>query len=393
MMATADRASKNSLDTPSIPAPLLVGLPHPSPRPMPRRSPALALSALLLGAAQVPAQEFRLPTPEEYAERALRAEQAPLFAEDGPLTVTLRTDISRIRQTRSVEEELEGTLTYTSSDGTEVTVPVKVRARGNFRRQARNCSFPPLRLNFAGRQARGTLFEDQDKLKLVTPCHDTRDNDQQYVLQEYLAYRTLQLLTPTSYRVRLLRVTYEDPDGGYDTRTVTAFVLEGDEQMARRNRATLGGWEQLHPGLMDPEPAALADLFQFMIGNTDFSTVYFHNATGIRTEAGKHQVVPYDFDWSGVVSARYAVPDGRLPIRSVQERLYRGFCHVVDQAGLIQRFNDAREGIWSLYESMEELAPRERERALRYYKQFYDIINDPRKFRSDVTESCLKIPS
>lgn len=360
---------------------------------MPRLSPALALLALLLGTAHAEAQEFQLPTPQEYAERALRAQQAPLFAEDGALAVTLRTDVSRIRQTRSVDEELPGTLIYTAADGTEVSVPVRVRARGNFRRQARNCSFPPLRLNLAGRDARGTLFEGQDKLKLVTPCHDTREQYQQYVLHEYLAYRTYQLLTPVSYRVRLLRVTYEDPDGGYDTRTVTAFVIEDDEQMARRNHATLGGWEQLHPGLLDPEPAALMNLFQFMIGNTDYSTVYFHNATGIRTEEGKNQAVPYDFDWSGVVSARYAVPDEQLPIRSVQQRLFRGFCHVADEAGLIQRFNDAREGIWSLYEAMEELAPRERERALRYYQQFYDVINDPRKFRHDVTEYCLKIPS
>lgn len=395
MMKGAGRPSKLALDTWSG-APPLFGCPsHPDPPPMLRAppAPALALSALLLVAAHAVGQEVRLPTPEEYAERAARSQAAPLFAEDGVLEAVLRTDISRIRQTRSVEEEHPGTLTYTAADGSEVSVAVRVRARGNFRRMARNCSFPPLRLNFAGRDVRGTLFDGQDKLKLVTPCHDAWEQYQQYLLQEYLAYRVYQLLTPASYRVRLMRVTYEDPDGGYDTHTVTAFLLEDDERMAERNFSTLWAWEQIHPGLLDPEPAALVGLFQFMIGNTDFSTVYFHNVTPVRTEAGRYVVVPYDFDFSGVVNARYAVPDEQLPIRSVRQRLFRGFCHAADEAALTRRFNDVREAVWELYESMDGLSDRERTRSLSYFEEFYEIINDPRRFRRDITDRCLRIPS
>lgn len=359
---------------------------------MPLLRSAIPLAAALLAPTLAGAQDATLPTPEEYAERAARSQAAPLFAADDALQVVLRTDVSRIRQTRSTEDEEEGTLTYLGPDGAEVTVPVKVRARGNFRRQARNCSFPPLRLNFAGKEVAGTLFEGQDKLKLVTPCHESRDQYQQHVLQEYLAYRSFQILTPVSFRTRLVRITYEDPDGGFDSRTVTAFLLEDDEQMAWRNRSTLGPWEQLHPALMEPELAALVDLFQFMIGNTDFSTVYFHNAVGIRSEEGRFLVVPYDFDWSGVVNARYAVPDERLPIRSVEQRIFRGFCHEVDQGRLVQRFNDARDAIRALYESLEGLSERERNRALRYFDQFYEIINDPRRYDRDVRGACQKIP-
>jgi len=337
-------------------------------------------------------QEAPLPTPEEYTARAERAARAPLFSADAALAITLRTDISWIRDERSDEEEAEGTVTYTAPDGSEVTVPVQVRARGNFRRDKRNCSFPPLRLNFAGTEVEGTVFEGQDKLKLVTPCHDSRDSYQQYILQEYLVYRVLQLITPASFRVRLVHITYEDPDGGYDTRTKTAFLIEDEEQMAARNRATVSEWEQFHPDAMDDEQASRVVLFQYMIGNTDFSLALFHNAILIRSEEGQYLPVPYDFDWSGVVNARYAVPDPRLELRDVRERVFRGYCREgVDHDALIGLFNEQRDAIWALYEGLTELGDGDRKRSLDYYKKFYETLNDPRRYEREIVRGCLTI--
>jgi len=303
----------------------------------------------------------------------------------------LRTDVSWIRDTRSDEEEAEGTVTYRGPDGADVTVPVKVRARGNFRRDRSNCNFPPLRLNFAGKQVEGTVFEGQDKLKLVTPCHDSREAYQTYVLQEYLVYRVLQLLTPASFRVRLVHVTYEDPDGGYDTRTKTAFFIEEDGQMAARNRALVSEWEQFHPAAMYGEQASLVVLFQYMIGNTDFSLPMFHNAILLRDQEGRYLTIPYDFDWSGIVDARYAVPDPRLPIRDVTQRIFRGYCRPdVDHAALIARFNAQRDAIRTLYEGVPELEEGARKRALEYYDRFYDVLNDPRKYDREIVRACLE---
>ena len=361
---------------------------------MTRHSLVLASALLALCPALARGQEVPLPTPEEYAERARKAEAAALFAEQTPLEVILRTDISWIRDERSEEEEAEGTLSYKGPDGAEVSLPVKVRARGIFRRDKRNCNFPPLRLNFAGKQVAGTLFEGQDKLKLVTPCQDSRDNYQQYLLQEYLVYRVYQLLTPMSFRVRLVTITYEDPDGGYDPRTKTAFLIEDGEQMAARNRATMTEVTQFHPGAMEREQSALVGLFQFMIGNTDFSTAYFHNSTMIRDQDGRFLVVPYDFDWSGVVDARYAVPDPRLEIRDVTQRIFRGFCEEgVDQEALKSRFNEQREAIGALYEGMDGLDEDGRTRAIEYYGKFFEIINDPRRYEREVLRACQEIPS
>ena len=358
--------------------------------------PSLPLALVLLALANAPgaAQEVALPTPEEYARLAAEAEAAPLFASHDALAMTLRTDISWIRDERSDSVEVDGTLTYTGRDGVEVTLDVKVRARGDFRRDKRNCNFPPLRLNLAGEQVEGTLFEGQDKLKLVTPCQDSRDAFQQYILQEYLVYRIYQLLTPVSFRVRLVTITYEDPNGGYDTRTKTGFLIEADEQLAARNRGLVEEVTQFHPAAMEPEQDALVSMFQYMIGNTDYSGPFFHNAILVRGEGGEHLLVAYDFDWSGVVDARYAVPDGRLPIEDVRQRIYRGFCRPsVDTAALVKRFNDQREAVWALYEGMPGLDEGVKKKSLAYYEDFYEILNDPRRYDRDVTRACQEIPA
>jgi len=354
---------------------------------------ALALF-LILAAERSAAQEVALPTPEEYARLAAEAESAPLFASHEALSVTLRTDLSRIRRERSDSVEVDGTLTYTGPGGAEITLDVKVRARGIFRRDRRNCNFPPLRLNFVETQVEGTVFEGQDKLKLVTPCQDNRDTFQQYVLQEYLVYRVYHLLTPVSFRVRLVTITYEDPDGDYEARTKTGFLIEDEDQLAARNRGLVAEYQQFHPAAMEPEQDALVALFQFMIGNTDFSTSYFHNAIMIRGELGQFLVVPYDFDWSGVVDARYAVPDPRLGTENVRQRVFRGFCRPsVDAAALAKRFNDQRDAIWALYEGMPGLDEGVKRRSRAYYEDFYEILNDPRRYRREIEQSCQKIPA
>jgi len=337
------------------------------------------------------AQQESPPTAEELAKRAQKAQDAVLFQSDAPLTLTLSTDISWIRDKRSVEEEVEGTVTYVSDQGEEVTVPVQVRARGNFRRDKRNCNFPPLRLNFAGKEVKGTVFDGQDKVKLVTPCNHSRDSYQQYVLQEYLVYRTFQLLTPLSYRVRLVHITYEDPNGDYDTRTKTGFLIEADDQMAARHEATMVEAELFDPNLTDAAQSSLVALFQYMIGNTDFSAPYFHNAEMIRSN-DEFFVIPYDFDWSGVVNARYAVPDPQLDIRNVTERVYRGFCQEgVDHSAVIALYNAQREAVVALYDAMDELEADQRKNAMKYYDNFYEIINDPGKFEREILRECREV--
>lgn len=363
---------------------------------MNRRHLLLALPLLLPGPAALGAQEYELPTPEEYAERAQRAANSPLFASDEPIRMTLRTDIEWLRDERNDSIEVEGTLTFVDLDGTEVTKPVDTRTRGNFRRNKKNCNFPPLRLDFPTRQMEGTVFEGQDKLKLVTPCHHDRDDYQNYVFDEYLVYRLLNVLTPRGHRVRLVEITYEDIEGDYDTRTRFGFLIEDEDAMAERNTATLEEVTQFHPARTRSDFSVLVALFNYMIGNTDWSPVYFHNVKLIRTQEADYLTVPYDFDFSGIVNARYATVDPSLQnrIRRVRNRLYRGFCRPeLTHPEAVRPFAEKRAELEAVFTDFAALGfehydEDDAKDSIEYLEDFWKVVDDPDEFEDEILDNC-----
>ena len=150
----------------------------------------------------------------------------PLFESQDLLELELATDLrTMVRDIgRHVgnnefegEEQHPARLSYTNQAGETVSLGIQVKTRGHFRRQKTTCNFPPLRLNIKTLEATGTVFENQDKLKLVTHCQDGRDDYEQNVLLEYLLYRVYQEIDTLSYRVRLARITYVDTTGSRDT--------------------------------------------------------------------------------------------------------------------------------------------------------------------------------
>jgi hypothetical protein len=366
---------------------------------MTRPVPLVALLSLLGGvlpAALAGQDVFDYPTPEEFAEAREAAERAPLFLDEEPIRMTLRADIKWLRDERNDSIEVEGTLTFVDLDGSEVVTEMQTRARGNFRRSKKNCRFPPLRLNFRTGQMEGTVFEGQDKLKLVTPCHDERDDYQRYIFNEYLAYRILNTLTPLSFRVRLVEITYEDTSEDYDTRTKIGFLIEDEDEMAARASGTLEDVSQFHPARSFGEYSVLVAMFNYMIGNTDWSPVYFHNVKLVRTEDARFLTVPYDFDFSGTVNARYATVDPSLQdrIRRVTQRVYRGFCRdelVYETA--VAPFREHRAEIEALYADFARHGYAEWdedriEDSLKYFEDFWKVVDDPEEFEKEITRRC-----
>jgi hypothetical protein len=235
----------------------------------------------------------------------------------------------------------------------------------------------------------GTVFEGQNRLKLVTPCNDRRDDYQRYIYLEYLAYQVFRVLSPIGFQARLVEITYEDIEGDYDTRTKIGFLIEDNEQMAARNRATLMEVDEFHPANINAEQSVLVAMFNYMIGNTDWSAVYFHNVELIFTDDYRYIAVPYDFDYSGAVDARYAKPPADLPIRRVTDRLFRGFCRPeLEREPIAELFNSHRQEIQELYTELGRFEGDEMEDALGFYREFYEVINDDGKFRREILGKC-----
>ena len=324
-------------------------------------------------------------------------EITPLFSSNEVLDVTLRGPFSTIMRKRSDEEDLPATLTYDDAARGPVTVEIGIQARGRFRRQREVCRWAPLRLNFRKSSLENTVFAGSDKLKLVTHCRNNSDRHTQVLLAEHLAYRILNLVTDESFRVRLLRITYVDTDKRDRERVDLGFLIEHKDQLARRIGLEVNEAPQTEIDALDARHTNLGSVYQFLIGNTDFSPIRAapdedccHNYVLFGTETGRMLSVPYDFDMSGLVDAPYASPHPRFKLRNVRERLYRGRCVFNEHIeASVQTFLEKKEAIYELLDAHEFFQPGKRKNTLRFIDAFYATIEDPDRMRKTLVENCL----
>jgi len=246
-------------------------------------------------------------------------------------------------------------------------------------------------MRFETETVEGTVFEGQKKLKLVTHCQTRRSQYQQYLLQEYLIYRAYNLMTDKSFRVRLVKITYADSQERDDPFTRYGFILEDEDKMAERLGGKILEVENVHPDLTDYELSNRLAIFQFMMGNSDWSIPGLHNIKLIRLDGEPTPyAIPYDFDWSGIINTRYAKPDPFLNIRTVRQRLFRGFCRDPEVfRDEFAFFNKQKKDIYALYRELSPpLEENELEQATGYLDEFYAIINDPDEAEYDIIEKC-----
>jgi hypothetical protein len=318
---------------------------------------------------------------------AAQSARGTFFQSDSVLAVTLRTDLRTLLRDRDTvnSEWRAATLTYVGPDSA-VTVPLRVRTRGLYR--LKNCEFPPIRLRFVQNEVRGTLWDDLRRPKLVTHC-ENQDNYEQNLLQEYAIYRVFRLFTPVSFGARLLRVTYEDSAGGARPVTRYGIVTEDPERLAERLGGTLVDSAGIRINRLQQSNAVLLSVFQFFIANTDWAMAFLHNIALVRMADGLHGV-PFDFDWTGVINARYARPNPVTHLSSVRVRLYRGLCLPQDRfEPVLARFEALRDSIAAVYRAVPGLEPSVVERTLRYYDEFYRAIADrTRFFRREIEPNC-----
>lgn len=342
----------------------------------------LLLAAPTLLAAQTPQGEPKAPKEKQPYNPPL------VFANAKPVEFTLSAPLSKLKKDRYDQVPYHpGSVSYAGDSG-QVTLPLKVRARGIWRRK--NCEIPPLRLNFNKDSAKKTLFRRLDKVRLVIPCKSGEDYEQ-YVLQEYQLYRVQRLLTPYSYDARLARVTLLDPDKKDTVAQRWAILLEETDAFSARLGAKAEEIKGAAGADLEPYESAVFGVFQYMIGNTDFSIAGLHNVTLLFHDSS-YVPVAYDFDWSGAVNTRYAKPAEQLRIRTVQNRLMRGYCtppEHYEKAFVL--FKEKKEAIYALYRDSlaAALKPNVVNNTLKYFDEFYQVLDNPRLAKRLITESCL----
>ena len=324
---------------------------------------------------------------------------APLFAAHDILEVTIEAPMAKLMEVRPDKKYLAGHFSYTDADGSIRRFAIKLRTRGNYRRDKEHCDFAPILLNFSKTEVAGTLFDGQDKLKLVTQCMTNDGEYTKILLREYLAYRLFQTLTDISYGVRLFRIKYVDTQSGQKV-TRYGFVIEDDRAVARRNALKVVKAERLEDQDHDPARQSLVHLFEFMIGNTEYSLVNpepdkhcCHNMDVLSADGGPPFIgLPFDFDFAGLVNASYAEPNPRYPISGVRMRYYKGPCSAnVLLPGTIELFERKRDDMFRTIDELSRACGAARRSVgwpRRYIESFYDIIGDPDRVQKVLLDKC-----
>ena len=328
---------------------------------------------------------------------AADGERKPLFAGHETLKAVITAPLSQTYAQRDSDVRLyfPGQWAYINEAGESQRLDVSIRIRGNFRREY--CELPPIRLNFKKSQVKGTLFAGQDKLKLVSPCQHGLES-QQKLLLEYLAYRTYEILTDQSFGSRLIRLSYIDSDERLKPWTDLVFVIEDEKDIGDRLGLDKARVAENRFDELDQPTTALYELFQLLISNHDYSVLQgpegsycCHNSVMYTREesADKRIPIPYDFDMSGLVNAKYAAPPSHLPIRLVRTRYYRGLCQPDDvMEAAIAHMLSKKEEILALYETTPELGRLTRNRTLAYVKRFFAILEDEDKLQVQILDRC-----
>jgi hypothetical protein len=322
------------------------------------------------------------------------ANPQPLFDTEEPLSLVLELPLSDLLRRASKKPTVSGTLRYTGADGADVVLDVEVSTRGKSRLE--ECSFPPLSLNLKRQQVAATIFAGQNKLKLVTQC-DRSKAYLRYLNQEYVIYRMYNVLTDYSFRVRMLEMTYRDSGRSGKDKVQPAFFIESDKAAADRLGMASINTGRVKLSQLEPVELSKFTLFQFMIGNTDWSVRSgpegegcCHNGKVIAPPDSNTGwvVLPYDFDQAGLINTRYSAPSDQLRIKSVRQRLYRGFCKSnALLKSTIAMFNDKRSAIEAVTASGPN-GPYSNESVLKYLQGFFEIINDPNKRQKKIIDDC-----
>lgn len=310
------------------------------------------------------------------------------FLRDDILHFKIKTRLREVIRKKDKEERYPSVLTYQDQDGNEITRDIELRARGNMRK--RICYVPPLKIYFPKKELEAQGFNKKyNDFKLVVNCK-TSDVYEDYVMREYLIYKMYNILTDMSYRVQLVNLTLEDVDGKQKDIETYAFLIENDDELAARLKGKILEPKGIVARAIDPGVFDRMAVFQYMVLNTDWYVYNRHNLKVLKAEGYDYPVVvPYDFDYAGIVETPYAVPNEKLPLETVKEPFFLGLCRSEEEyEPTLQLFRDKKEEILQVCQDFSHINDKSRKTILHYLDNFFEVLENPKLVKSKIIEHC-----
>ena len=314
-------------------------------------------------------------------------ETSPLFNTETKLTLKLTYSKKDLLTLTNDSTYINSNILYSVNDGNFQNMEVELRARGHYRRA--NCYYLPLWLKTNKKSSKGTVFEDDKKVKIVLPCAKSKNSNDD-VVKEYLAYKIFEAVSPYYFQTKLIPIQLEELlNEKKIEHQLLGILIQDNKKLAASYQGDVIK-RNMHAKSQDPICSTRNDFFQFMIGNTDYSISYRHNEKLFFIDK-KIIPVPYDFDMSGLVNSSYAVVsvvnNVELPITRVTQRMYRGFQQdekILEQVR--QEFLAKQQDIYHIMDQLHSYFkdPKELAEARKFIDGFYDILSDDKKFSNKI---------
>jgi len=319
------------------------------------------------------------------------ANKYDFFASEELLEMTLCFDIREFIKSKYNPEYCDARITIRINESDSITQDIKLKARGEMRREY--CYFPPVMLKFKGDDNESEMTLGKGTLKLVTHCNPS-DMFESYLFKEYLTYRLFNLVTPYSFKTRLVKINYVDINKAKNAFTAYGFLIENEDQLAGRNNAVILNNTALTQKQMNTEDMARVAVFNYMIGNTDWAVPSQHNIKIMKTlEVPSDRGIPvaYDFDYSGLVNTVYSTPCEELPIKIVTERYYQGLCFSDEELQpVIEEFAGKQEQILGTIDNFEYLSKGDKKQVESFINSFYKLYKNQKYLLSDLNRTCKR---
>ena len=301
-----------------------------------------------------------------------------LFAPEQPLPITFESNFRQFITRKHKDEYQEALLHFPIFDSIIVKRVVRIKPRGEFRKNY--CSTPPIRMNLKKTDLDKYTLQRLNKMKMVVSCKSGKTHEM-LVLREYLTYRLYNLFTDVSFRARLLDVNFVDTGKKKNNSSRSfAFLIEEEKDVTKRLDVLPLDINVLRYEHIQEECMVRFALFNYMIGNTDWSITKRHNMKLAATKKldDKHLAIPYDFDYAGIVGAGYAIPDPQFEIANVRQRVLRCPCYSEETyAEAIELFKRKKASVLQTIQEFEYLPESSRKDMTKYINQFYKIIEAP----------------
>lgn len=335
------------------------------------------VSTLLFIAGIIQAQETS--SPAKASKGISWFDQLMLEDSIGALEIRLETDLKALMKGKADEKYQAAVLKYKNQAGEEKVYAAEVRPRGKTRKEI--CLHPPIKLKIKKSVLTGEGYLPHNEMKIVWECKPSGAFEQ-YIYKEYLAYRLYNLITPASFRAKMVKINLVDTNNPEKVTEKIGFIVEDEDQVAERLASTLMEDRPTDARQFARQHFLNFVFYEYMIGNTDWAFGNSHNARFFQhTSTKKVMPVPYDFDYSGLVNAPYAIPHESLPIKEVRERYFKGGAVAAPEGAMLRKhFLQSKTAVLDFIKKIDFLDKYHKDDVLQYINDFYKEIEDERQF-------------